>query len=78
MVEEIIFIYSVCCDLLKEIGFVDDKQCKMNAAEVMTVALVSATYFQGNHNLARRFLKAHRYIPNMLGKSRFNRRVHAI
>ena len=39
-VEEIIPIYSICNDLLREIGFVDDKQCKMNAAEVMTVALV--------------------------------------
>jgi len=78
MVEEIIFIYSICCDLLKEVGFIDDKQCKMSAAEVMTVALVSAIYFHGNHSLARRFLKAHRYIHNMLGKSRFNRRVHAI
>lgn len=78
MVEEIIFIYSICHDLLREMGFVDDKQCKMNAAEVMTVALVSAMYFHGNHNLARRFLKAHHYIHNMLSKSRFNRRVHAI
>lgn len=78
MVEEIIFIYSICCDLLKKMGFVDDKQCKMNAAEVMTVALVSATYFHGNHDLARRFLKAHGYIRYMLSKSRFNRRVHSI
>ena len=50
----------------------------MTVAEVMTVALVAAIYFQGNHNLARRFLKAHRYIHNMLSKSRFNRRIHAI
>ncbi len=78
MVEEIIFIYSICHDLLREIGFVDDTQCKMNVAEVMTVALVSAMYFHGNHSLARRFLKAHYYIHNMLSKSRFNRRVHAI
>lgn len=78
MVEEIIFVYSICYDLLKEIGFVDDEQCKMNGAEVMTVALVSALYFHGNHDLARRFLKAHRYIHNMLSKSRFNRRLHSI
>ena len=78
MVEEIIFIYSLCSDLLNEIGFVDDKQCKMNAAEVMTVALVSAIYFHGNHDMSRKFLKAHGYICNMLGKSRFNRRIHAI
>lgn len=78
MIEEIIFIYSFCYDLLREAGFVDDIQCKMNAAEVMTVALTSALYFQGNHTLTRRFLKDHGYIHNMLGKSRFNRRVHSI
>jgi hypothetical protein len=49
MVEEIIFIYSFCSDLLKEIGFVDDGQCKMTSAEIMTVAIISALYFRGNH-----------------------------
>jgi len=78
MIEEIIFIYSFCHDLLRELGLVDDAQCKMNAAEIMTVAFVSAIYFHGNHSMARRFLKAHRYIHNMLSKSRFNRRVSAI
>jgi hypothetical protein len=78
MVEEIIFIYSFCHDFLRELGFVDDRQCKMNAAEIMTVAFVSAIYFHGNHSMARRFLKAHHYIRNMLSKSRFNRRVSAI
>ena len=57
MIDEIIFIYSFFHDLLRELGFVDDKQCKMNAAEIMTVAFVGALYFQGNHALAMRFLK---------------------
>ena len=78
MIDEIIFIYSFCHDLLRELGFVDDNQCKMNAAEIMTVAFVGALYFQGNHTLAMRFLKDHLYIVHMLSKSRFNRRVHAI
>ena len=78
MVEEIIFIYSFCSDLLKEVGFVDDRQCKMNSSEIMTVAVISALYFRGNHDMTRRFLKAHGYMRTMLGKSRFNRRVHAI
>jgi hypothetical protein len=78
MIDEIIFIYSFCHDLLRELGFVDDNQCKMNAAEIMTVAFVGALYFQGNHALAMRFLKDHLYVVHMLSKSRFNRRVHAI
>jgi hypothetical protein len=52
-----IFMHSLCHDLLRELGFVDDNQCKMNAAEIMTVVFVGALYFQGNHALAMRFLK---------------------
>ena len=71
MTDEIIFIYSFCHNLLRELGVVDDNQCIMNAAEIMTVAFVGALYFQGNHTLAMRFLKDHLYIVHMLSKSRF-------
>ena len=37
------------------------------------VALVAATFFVGNQELSRRFLKEHGYIPAMLSKSRLNR-----
>ena len=39
-------------------------------------AIVAALYFGGNHEQARKFLKEAGYVPNMLSKSRFNRRWH--
>jgi hypothetical protein len=35
-------------------------------------------YFWGNFEHARKLLCAPNYIPNMLGKSRFNRRLHRL
>jgi len=78
MVETIITIYVICDELLTAIGFRDDPQCQMSTAEVMTTALVSATYFGGSYTKSRAFLKDHGYIPRMLSKSRFNRRLHRI
>jgi len=55
-----------------------DPQCRMSDAEVMTTALVAAFCFGGNRSQACRWLAEPRYIPNMLSKSRFNRRLHRI
>src|SRR2546430_8176097 len=50
----------------------------MNDAEVMTTACVASSCFRGNHESARAMLKQHGYIPHMVSKSRFNRRLHRI
>jgi IS5 family transposase len=76
--EQIIFIYSICDDLLISFGISNDAQCKMNSAEVMTVAIVAALFFGGNFSKARLMLKSHKYIQNMLSESRLNRRMHEI
>lgn len=76
--EEITFIYCICFDLVKNLGIQDDPQCKMNSAEIMTVAIVGALYFGGNFSHARKMLKSHNYISNMLSESRLNRRMHKI
>ena len=44
----------------------------------MTTAIVAALRFRGNFELARHALQEEGYIPKMLGKSRFNRRLHRI
>ena len=54
---QIITIYCVCADFLCAYGYRDDPQTQMTTAEVMTVALVAATFFVGNQELSRRFLK---------------------
>jgi hypothetical protein len=44
----------------------------------MTTALIASLFFRGNHESARALLKQHGYIPPMLSKSRFSRRLHRI
>jgi len=78
MDEEVILLYCICDDLLKALGIYDDPQARMSSAEVMTVALVAALYYGGNLKNSRKFLKGPRYIPRMLGKSRYSRRLRAI
>lgn len=75
---QIIAVYCLCDDLLRAMNHRDDGQCQMSGAEVMTTALVAALYFGGNFALACRMLHEQGYMPRMLGKSRFNRRVHRI
>ena len=53
MDEKIIFIYCFCHDLLNSLGIVDDPQCKMNSAEIMTFARVSALFVGGNFSRTR-------------------------
>lgn len=75
---KIICIYCICDDFLNAFGIKDDKQCKMTSAEILTVAIVSALFFNGNFSRARLILKHDKYIPNMLSESRLNRRLHEI
>jgi hypothetical protein len=56
----------------------EDKQCEMSDAEVMTVAIVAALYFGGNYTRSRWMLQDCGYIPRMLEKSRFSRRLHRV
>jgi IS5 family transposase len=78
MEEQITFIYCISDDFLKSFGLIDNNQVKMNNAEVMTIALVSALFFGGNISRARLMLLSHKYIKNILSESRLNRRMHDI
>ena len=75
---EIIAIYCLCDDLLKAMHHVDDGQCQMSDAEVMTTAIVAVRYFGGNIEWARAMLQQQAYIPTMLSRSRLNRRLHRV
>jgi DDE family transposase len=75
---QIVAIYCLCDDILKGLHHHEDIQCQMSDAEVMTTSVVAATFFAGNIEKSRCFLKEHGYIPNMLEKSHFNRRQHRI
>ena len=75
---QIVAVFCLSSDMLKALRHYEDPQCQMLDAEVMTTAIVAALYFGGNFEPARKYLKEQGYIPNMLGKSRFNRRLHRI
>jgi len=64
--------------MLKSLHHYEDRQCQMSDAEVMTTAIIAMLYFKGNFCLASRYMYEQRYIPNMLSRSRFNRRLHRI
>jgi len=75
---EIIAIYCWCDLILNQLNIKNDCRIKMNNTEIITTAIVAVRFFCGNFENARAFLKEHKYIPNMLSKSRLNRRLHAL
>jgi len=75
---QIVAVFCLVDDMLKAMRHQEDSQCKMSDAEVMTTAIIAVLYFGGNYTQARRMLASQEHIPNMLGKSRFSRRLHRI
>lgn len=75
---KIIFIYCFCADFLDSLGIKNDPQCKMNKAEIMTVAITAALFYGGNFAMARKILIWNGHIRNMLSESRLNRQLHQI
>jgi hypothetical protein len=76
MDNRIVAVYCLCDDMLKALHYKDDVQCQMTAAEVMATAIIAALDYGGNLEKARKMLQSEGYIPQMLSKSRFNRRWH--
>jgi len=75
---QIVVVFCLVDDMLKEMRHREDNQCGMSDAEVMTTAIIAALYFGGNYTQARRLLGSQGYVPKMLDKSRFSRRLHRI
>src|ERR1700722_5462952 len=75
---EIIAVYCWCDLILNQLNIKDDWRAEMSNAEVLTAAIIAVRFFSGNFRNACVFLQEHRYLPNMLSKSRFNRRLHAL
>jgi hypothetical protein len=78
MDDQILAIYCLCNDFLKALHHAEDRQHKMTDAEIMTTALVAMLFFGGNFEHARALLSTSQYMPTMLSRSRFNRRLHRI
>jgi hypothetical protein len=75
---QIVAVFCLCDDMLKALHHYEEPQCRMTDAEVMTTAILAALRYGGNFELARHALQEEGYIPQMLSKSRFNRRLHRI
>lgn len=71
-------IYCVIDEFLKSQNHQEDSQRTLSDAEVMTVALVAMRYHGGNYAKARRVLHQPTYMPKMINKSQFNRRLHRL
>jgi hypothetical protein len=78
MLNEIVTVYAIVDDLLKTIGHREDTRREMSDAEIITTAIIAAMFFSGNHSQACSYMKDHNLIPQMLEKSRFNRRLHHV
>lgn len=76
--DKITAIFCIIDDLFIGIKHKEDIRRSVSDSEIAVTAVVSALYFGGNKNHAIHFMKSHNYIPKMLDKSRFNRRLHKI
>jgi hypothetical protein len=76
--DKIIGIFCFIDDLLKTSGHFEDRRRRVSDSEIITTAVVSALYFGGHHDKARQFMKMTGLVPDMLDKSRFNRRLHSV
>lgn len=76
--DKIISIFCLIDDLFIGIKHEEDQRRSVSDSEIAVTAIVSALYFGGNQNHAIHFMKSHKYVPKMLDKSRFNRRLHRI
>lgn len=75
---KIIALYCIVDDLLKGLHHYEDPQVRVSDAEVITTCFVSALYFGGHWDNARLFMQLKGYVPHMLDKSRFCRRLHRV
>ena len=73
----IITVYVVIDDMLKAYGLEDDCRASGSAAEILTVGIIAAKYFQNHHERALCMMTRLGYVHG-LSVSRFNRRLHAL
>jgi hypothetical protein len=73
----IVTVYVIIDDLLRVMNYQDDGRAEVSAAEILTVAVIAAKYFQNHHERALEMLIALGYMRTLSG-SRFNRRLQAL
>ncbi len=74
----IVTAYVILDELIATLGHRDDRRAGAGDAEVLTVAVVAAKYFQHHLERAVQMMHLGRYLSGPLSISRFNRRLHAL
>lgn len=74
----IITSYYVIDEVLKALGHQDHKLAQMTDAQVLTIAVLAALYFQKHHERALWVLCSRGYFQQRLSSSRFHRRLHQL
>ena len=76
--DKVIGIFCLIDDIMQRIEHKEDVRSSVSDSEVVTTAIVSAMYFGGNQFHAINFMRSMGFIPKMVEKSRFNRRLHKL
>ena len=73
----IVTAFVVVDKTMQALGHRDDVRARASDAEVLTVAIVAARYFQSHLARALQVMHLGHYLSGPLSASRFNRRLHA-
>ena len=74
----IVTAFVVLDKTMAALGHRDDARAQASDAEVLTVAVVAAKYFQNHLARALQMMHLGRYLSGALSVSRFNRRLHRL
>jgi replicative superfamily II helicase len=74
----IITMYVTVAEICERMLEKPPQKQKLNDAEIITIALCSAIFFNSNHDKAISWLHYTKYFSVMLSLSRYNRRVHRL
>lgn len=75
---KIITAYCIVADTMQALEHHSDRRAQVTDAQVIWIAIVSAMYFQNNHERTLWVLHQAHWLAQPLSTSRFNRRLHAL
>lgn len=74
----IITVFVIIDTLMERLDHHSDVRAQVPDAEILTIAVVAAKYFQNHHERALCIMRECRYLSGTISVSRFNRRLHAL
>jgi hypothetical protein len=77
-VDWIITVFVIIDTLMERLDHASDVRAQVPDAEILTIAVVAAKYFQNHHERAVCIMRECRYLSGTISVSRFNRRLHAL